>query len=41
MPQNYRPKRITLFAADFLTSCVACPIIEEVVKMWIVKLCVR
>jgi len=37
--KNYRPKRITLFAADFFTSCVACPIIEEIVKMWIVKLC--
>ena len=26
---QYRPKRITLFAADFASSCIACPIIEE------------
>lgn len=30
---KYRPKRITLFVADFLTSCVASPIIEEYVKL--------
>jgi len=30
---KYRPKRITLLAADILTSCVACPIIEEFVKL--------
>ena len=30
---KYRPKRITLFAADFCTSCIACPIIEEYVKL--------
>lgn len=39
---RYRPKRITLFAADFGTSCVACPIIEEYIKLrilqWSVKL---
>jgi hypothetical protein len=29
---KYRPKRITLLAADILTSCVACPIIEELAK---------
>jgi hypothetical protein len=38
----YRPKRITLFAADFGTTCVACPIIEEYVKLkllqWTTKL---
>lgn len=35
--QQYRPKRITLFVADFLTSCVACPIIEEYVKLKILE----
>ncbi|CAB9513519.1 solute carrier family 26 [Seminavis robusta] len=30
---KYRPKRITLLAADFLTSCVACPILEEYIKL--------
>lgn len=30
---GYRPKRITLFAADFLTSCVASPVVEEYVKL--------
>lgn len=34
---RYRPKRITLFAADFATSCVACPIIEEFVKLKILQ----
>ena len=29
---QYRPKRITLFVADFLASCVASPIIEEYAK---------
>lgn len=32
----YKPKRITLFAADFASSCVAAPIIEEVLKL---KIC--
>lgn len=39
---QYRPKRITLFAADFGTTCVACPIIEEYIKLkllqWTTKL---
>jgi len=30
---RYRPKRITLLAADFCASCVASPIIEEYVKL--------
>jgi hypothetical protein len=30
---KYRPKRITSFAAEFLTSCVAAPIIEEYSKL--------
>jgi len=30
---KYKPKRITLLAADILTSCVACPIIEEFAKL--------
>lgn len=30
---NYRPKRITLFSADFGSSCVAAPIIEEAAKL--------
>ena len=38
---RYRPKRITLFAADFLSSCVASPIIEEYVKLKILQLTVR
>lgn len=33
----YRPKRITLFAADFVTSCVASPIIEEYAKLLILQ----
>ena len=37
---KYRPKRITLFAADFLSSCVASPIIEEYVKLKILQLSV-
>lgn len=32
----YKPKRITLFAADFAASCVASPIIEEYLKL---KIC--
>jgi len=31
--KRYRPKRITLFAADFGTSCIAAPIIEEYIKL--------
>ena len=38
---RYRPKRITLFAADFATSCVAGPIIEEYVKLKILQWSVR
>lgn len=34
---KYRPKRITLFAADFGTSCVACPIIEEYIKLMVLR----
>jgi hypothetical protein len=30
---KYRPKRITLLLADFLTSCVAAPVIEEFIKL--------
>jgi hypothetical protein len=30
---KYRPKRITLLVADIVTSCVACPIIEEFIKL--------
>lgn len=37
---KYRPRRITLFAADFLTSCVASPIIEEYIKLVILGICV-
>ncbi|KAL7501282.1 hypothetical protein ACHAWT_011087 [Skeletonema menzelii] len=32
----YKPKRITLFAADFASSCIAAPIIEEILKL---KIC--
>jgi hypothetical protein len=35
---KYRPKRITLFAADFVTSCVVCPVIEECVKLLLLQL---
>ena len=35
--ESYRPKRITLFAADFAVSCIAAPIVEEVVKLKIVQ----
>lgn len=34
----YKPKRITLFAADFAASCVASPIIEEYLKLKICQL---
>jgi hypothetical protein len=34
---NYRPKRITIFTADFLTSCVASALIEEYVKLKVVQ----
>jgi hypothetical protein len=34
---HYRPKRITLFAADFATSCVMCPMIEESVKFFLLR----
>jgi hypothetical protein len=30
---QYRPKRITLFAADFGATCIASPIIEEYIKL--------
>ena len=38
---KYRPKRITLFAADFVTSCLASPIIEEYMKFKLVQWSVR
>ena len=38
---KYRPKRITLFAADFVTSCVASPIIEEYIKLKVVEWSIR
>lgn len=34
---HYKPKRITLFAADFGASCVASPIIEEYLKLRLVQ----
>lgn len=34
---HYRPKRITLFAADFGASCVASPILEEYIKLKILQ----
>lgn len=30
---GYRPKRITLFAADVATSCIVAPVVEEAVKL--------
>lgn len=35
---KYRPKRITLFAADFTTTCIAAPIIEEYIKLKVMQL---
>mmetsp|Transcript_6820 Transcript_6820/g.15077 ORF Transcript_6820/g.15077 Transcript_6820/m.15077 type:complete len:1260 (-) Transcript_6820:80-3859(-) len=35
--KQYKPKRITLFAADFAASCVASPIIEEYLKLKVVQ----
>ncbi len=35
---KYRPKRITLFAADFTTTCIAAPCIEEYVKLKVMQL---
>lgn len=34
---KYRPKRITLLMADFVTSCVASPVVEEYVKLRILQ----
>ena len=34
---HYRPKRITLFVADFVTSCVACPLLEEWGKLLLLQ----
>jgi len=34
---QYRLKRITLFVMDFCNSCVACPIIEEYIKLKILQ----
>lgn len=34
---QYRPKRVTLFTADFATSCIACPIIEEYIKFFLLQ----
>jgi hypothetical protein len=39
--QKYRPKRITLFAADFATSCVLSPLVEEYVKLVLLQCTVR
>jgi hypothetical protein len=35
--KQYKPKRITLFAADFTASCLASPIIEEYLKLKVVQ----
>jgi hypothetical protein len=35
--QKYRPKRITLFAADFATTCIVSTIIEEYIKLKVVE----
>lgn len=35
--KQYKPKRITLFAADFAASCVASPIIEEYLKLKMIQ----
>ena len=35
--EGYRPKRITLFVADLAVSCVAAPIVEELVKLKVVQ----
>jgi len=39
--EGYRPKRITLFVGDLLTSCLLSPIVEETVKLLMVEWCVR
>ena len=39
--QKYRPKRITLFAADFATSCVASPLVEEYLKLALLQFTVK
>ena len=38
---QYRPRRITLFAADFLTSCVASTLVEEWMKLKVLEWSVR
>mmetsp|Transcript_31292 Transcript_31292/g.74646 ORF Transcript_31292/g.74646 Transcript_31292/m.74646 type:complete len:989 (+) Transcript_31292:288-3254(+) len=35
--KQYKPKRITLFAADFAASCIASPVIEEIIKLKVVQ----
>jgi len=37
---KYRPKRITLFLADVITSCIASPLIEEGMKLILLVSCV-
>jgi hypothetical protein len=34
---KFRPKRITLFIQDFITSCVVSPVLEEFFKLWILQ----
>ncbi|KAL7572585.1 hypothetical protein ACA910_000401 [Epithemia clementina (nom. ined.)] len=34
---GYRPKRITLLAAEIAASCVVCPIIEEYIKLLVMR----
>jgi len=38
---KYRPKRLTLFVADLVTTCVVAPIIEEYMKLKVVQLSAR
>ena len=38
---KYRPKRLTLFVADLVTTCAAAPIIEEYMKLKVVQLSAR
>ena len=38
---KYKPKRISLFAADLASSCVACPLVEEYLKLKLLQFTVQ
>lgn len=38
---NYRPRLVTLLTSDVIVNCLACPLIEECVKLLIFRACTR